>query len=107
MWANAGRFSGYIFFFKCKRVSKSIQRFLEERREIIEYTHVSGHLTIKKQREDKTQNNDCLPVGYIVKVKSLSCVQLFVTPWTIQTMEFSRPEWVAVPFSRGSFQPRD
>ena len=33
-----------------------------------------------------------------------------VTPWTIQSMEFSRPEycsWVMVPFSRGSSQPRD
>ena len=27
-----------------------------------------------------------------VEVKLLSCVQLFVTPWTIQSMEFSRPE---------------
>ena len=25
--------------------------------------------------------------------KSLSCVQLFVTPWTMQSMEFSRPEY--------------
>ena len=42
------------------------------------------------------------------KWKSLSRVQLFVTPWTIQSMEFSRIlEWVAFPFSRGSSQPRD
>ena len=27
------------------------------------------------------------------KWKLLSCVQLFVTPWTIQSMEFSRPEY--------------
>ena len=33
------------------------------------------------------------------KWKSLSCVQLFVTPWTIETMEFSRPEhWSRWPF---------
>ena len=32
-------------------------------------------------------------------------VQLFVTPWAIQSMGFSRPE--AFPFSRGSSQPRD
>ena len=33
------------------------------------------------------------PILFIkVKVK-VSCVQLFVTPWTIQTMEFSRPEY--------------
>ena len=42
--------------------------------------------------------------------KFLSQVLLFVTPWTIQSMEFSRPEnWrgVAFSFSRGSSQPRD
>ena len=27
-----------------------------------------------------------------VKLKSLSHVRLFATPWTIQSMEFSRPE---------------
>ena len=27
------------------------------------------------------------------KWKSLSCVRLFVVPWTIQSMEFSRPEY--------------
>ena len=42
--------------------------------------------------------------------KSLRCIRLFVTPWTIQSMEFSRPEYwsgAAFPFSRGSSQPRD
>ena len=34
-----------------------------------------------------------------VKVKSLSCVRVFVTQWTTQTMEFSRPEfWSGLPF---------
>ena len=33
------------------------------------------------------------------KSKSLSHVQLFATPWTLQSMEFSMPE--AFPFSRG------
>ena len=28
-----------------------------------------------------------------VRCKLLSCVQLFATPWTIQSMEFSRPEY--------------
>ena len=33
------------------------------------------------------------------KWKSLSCVWLFVTSWTIQSMEFSRPEyWSGRPF---------
>ena len=42
--------------------------------------------------------------------KSLSRVRLYSTPWTIQSMEFSRPVYwrgVAFPFSRGSSQPRD
>ena len=40
-----------------------------------------------------------------VKVKSLSCVRLFVTPWTVAyqappSMEFSRQEyWSGLPFS--------
>ena len=40
----------------------------------------------------------------LVKVKSLSHVQLFVTPWTVthqvpQSMEFSRQEyWSGLPF---------
>ena len=45
-----------------------------------------------------------------VKWKSLSRVQLFATPWTIQFMEFSRSVYwsgLAFPFSRGSSQPRD
>ena len=34
------------------------------------------------------------------KWKSLSVVRLFVTPWTIQSVEFSRPEyWSVWPFS--------
>ena len=48
------------------------------------------------------------------EVKLLSCVQLFVTPWTVAhqalpSKEFSRPrvlEWVAISFSRASSQPR-
>ena len=40
--------------------------------------------------------------------KSLSPVWLFVTPWTIQSMEWIlQLEWVAFPFSRGSSQYRD
>ena len=36
---------------------------------------------------------------YLVKLKSLSRVQLFATPRTIQSMEFSRPEyWSGQPF---------
>ena len=40
--------------------------------------------------------------------KSLRRVQLFVPPWTIQPMEFSRiQEWVAFPFFGEPSQPRN
>ena len=45
-----------------------------------------------------------------MKWKPLSRVQLFVTPRTIQSMEFSRPEYwsgLDFPFSGRSSQPRD
>ena len=39
-------------------------------------------------------------IRVICSVQSLSLVQLFATPWTIQSMEFSRPEyWKGQPFS--------
>ena len=49
------------------------------------------------------------------KVKSLSHVQLFVTPWTLThqatlslgIIQARILEWVAISFFRGSFQPRD
>ena len=35
-----------------------------------------------------------------MKWKSLSCVRLFATPWTIQALEFSRPEyWSGQPLA--------
>ena len=44
-----------------------------------------------------------------VKVKSLSRVRLFATPWTIVRgiLQARILEWVAFPFSRGPSQPRD
>ena len=57
-----------------------------------------------------------LPFSLVIngnwKWKLLSHVRLSATPWTVAcqaplSMEFSRPEWVAIPFSRGSSQPRD
>ena len=51
-----------------------------------------------------------------VKVKSLSHVRLFATPWTVAyqaplSMGFSKQEywidWIAISFSRRSSQPRD
>ena len=48
-------------------------------------------------------------------VQSLCCVQLFVTPWTVarqaplsmRILQARILEWVAMPSSRGSSQPRD
>ena len=51
-----------------------------------------------------------------VKVKKLSCVRLVVTPRTVAYQSGSSVhgifqarvrEWIAVAFSRGSYQPRD
>ena len=38
-------------------------------------------------------------ISHVSKWKLLSSVQLFATPWTIESMEFSRPEyWSGLPF---------
>ena len=71
---------------------------------------------IKQSNLQKLRVELCLPGAREkgewseVKWKLLSHVQLFATPWTIQSMEFSRPEYwrgVAFLFSRRSSQPRD
>ena len=42
-----------------------------------------------------------------IKWKSLSPVRLFVTPWTIQSVEFSRPEyWSSLSLLQGMFPPQ-
>ena len=46
---------------------------------------------------------------------SLSCVQLFATPWTVASqaplsmgiLQVRILEWIVMPFSRGSSQTRD
>ena len=72
---------------------------------------VSGHQYLHEDNEIPWiyLNTSCYywPAGlfiFLVKWKSLSHVQLFVTPWTIKSRTL---EWVAVPFSRVSSQPRD
>ena len=48
-----------------------------------------------------------------VKVKLLSCVQLFATPWTViyqashGILQARTLDWIAMPSFRGSFQLRD
>ena len=49
--------------------------------------------TQKREKYCKLFSREC------EKWKSLSCVRLFETPWIIQSMEFSRPEyWSGYPF---------
>ena len=55
-----------------------------------------------------SQNRICAYVGDLLwKWKSLSCVQLFVTPWTLVhwILQARILEWVAYPFSSGSSWP--
>ena len=64
-----------------------------------------GSLTDWKQNYHMMQQSH----SWVWKWKLLSCVQLFATPWAIQSMEFSQArilEWVAFPFSKRSSQPR-
>ena len=63
----------------------------------------------------KNSNLQPIAIGSWSEVKSLSRVQLFVTPWTIARsgssvhgiLQARILEWVAISFSRGSSQPRD
>ena len=41
------------------------------------------------------------------EVKVTHCVWLFVTPWTIQSMEFSRPEYWSLSFLQGIFPTQE
>ena len=48
----------------------------------------------------KKSKSELLPYQGKCKWKSLSSVQLFETPWSIQSLEFSRPEsWSGYPFT--------
>ena len=70
------------------------------------------------QKQVRTARSYCVPQGttfssmwYTMwKWKSLSQVWLFATPWTTQSMEFSRPEYWSgqpLPSPGESSQPRD
>ena len=53
--------------------------------------------------------------SYMCVLSHFSCIQLFATPWSIAhqvslvhgILQARIPEWVTIPFSRGSSQPRD
>ena len=59
---------------------------------------------------------DATTIPWVSEWKSLGCVWFFVTPWTVATRllcpcnspgKNTGVGWASVPFSRGSFQPRD
>ena len=58
----------------------------------------------------------CVCVCMPVRTQELSCVQLFVTPWTVvrkallsigSSLQARLLEWIDISYSRGSAQPRD
>ena len=55
------------------------------------------------------KNPPFLPMHFYkacMHAQSLSCIQLFVTPWTVACHEILQArilQWIAIPFSRGSF----
>ena len=57
--------------------------------------------------ETKKKYNESLKYLEHEKWKSLSCVQLFTTPLVHGILQAKILEWVPIPFSRGSSQPRD
>ena len=69
----------------------------------------------KRDTDVKSRLMDMGRMEERVKVKSLSRVRLFAILWTVahqtpQSMGFSRQEYwssAAIPFSKGSSQPRD
>ena len=57
-----------------------------------------GIFMLKNDKGQRSPRNALCWAKVKVKVKSLSCVPLFATPWTVayqapQSMGFSRPEW--------------
>ena len=72
----------------------------------------SGRQRDQNQTDSLSAEPSWKPKG---RVKSLSCVRLFATPWTVAcqallSMGFPQARtlrWVAIPFSRGSSRPRD
>ena len=87
--------------------------------------HLARYLDVETQlrivpKERKYTKHSQVDYGFLwgvfgskkVKVKSLSCVQLFATPCpsgsSIHGILQARVlQWVAISFSRGSFQTRD
>ena len=82
----------------------SMAMSLSELREFV-MDREGWHAAIHRVSRSRTQLSDWTELNYIqskalaysmkhrVKWKSLSCVCLFVAPWTIQSKEFFRPEY--------------
>ena len=68
------------------------------------YSFLENHMNSMKRHKDMTLKDELFQVSKKVKVKSLSHVRLFATPWTVAyqvspSMGFSRPEyWSGLPF---------
>ena len=68
-----------------------------------------------KHSPEDTKRSSCRGVRCAKRAQSLSPVHPFVTPWTVAhqaplsmgILQPRIPEWVAMPSSRGSSQPRD
>ena len=56
-------------------------------------THIYKWAKIKEENNRTMKEEHKLELKKLIKWKSLSRVRLFVTPWTIQSVEFSRPEY--------------
>ena len=60
------------------------------------FSRVSSLYQVAKVLALHVYKSGCLGEGTVIfpwlKRNSLSCVQIFATPWTIESMEFSRPE---------------
>ena len=79
---------------------------------ILLYEGVPGAMKLEKNIESLGGSDTCLISTLKVKVKSLSHVGLFATPWTIayqasQSMGFSRQEyWSGMPFPSPGALPK-
>ena len=69
---------------------------------------------INKQSIDQQGELDQLLEIYVCMCLSPNCVCFFATPWTVAHQaplpwipQARILKWIAIPFSRGSFQPRD
>ena len=101
----------YSWWILCQLSHKGRPRILV----CIAYPFSSRSFRPRNRTGSPTLQVDSLPTEHRKKVKSLSRVRLFVTPWTVvcqapPSMGFFRQEyweWVAISFSRGSSWLRD